>query len=69
MGKDTGRRSGEATEIGLTLEQLIRRGARQLIQSALERNGGIQTRAAEELGINERVLRYKMKKYKFTERE
>ena len=36
MGKDTGRRSGEATEIGLTLEQLIRRGARQLIQSAIE---------------------------------
>jgi two-component system NtrC family response regulator len=48
-----------------TLEML----ERQLIQSALERNGGIQTRAAEELGINERVLRYKMKKYKFTERE
>jgi transposase-like protein len=36
MGKDTSRRSGEATEIGLTLEQLIRRGARQLIQSAIE---------------------------------
>jgi transposase-like protein len=36
MGKDTGRTSGEATEIGLTLEQLIRRGARQLIQSAIE---------------------------------
>lgn len=48
-----------------TLETL----ERQLIQSALERNGGIQTRAAEELGINERVLRYKMKKYKISERE
>ncbi|MBP1716923.1 MAG: response regulator containing CheY-like receiver, AAA-type ATPase, and DNA-binding domain [Deltaproteobacteria bacterium] len=42
---------------------------RQLIIGALERSGGIQTRAAEELGINERVLRYKMKKYKIAERE
>jgi len=37
---------------------------RQLITQALERSGGVQTRAAEELGISERVLRYKMKKYK-----
>ncbi len=36
---------------------------RQAIQSALERSGGIQTQAAEALGISERVLRYKMKKY------
>jgi len=36
---------------------------RQAIQSALERSGGVQTRAAEELGISERVLRYKMHKY------
>jgi DNA-binding NtrC family response regulator len=36
---------------------------RQAIQSALERTGGIQTQAAEALGISERVLRYKMKKY------
>jgi DNA-binding NtrC family response regulator len=35
----------------------------QAIRAALERHGGIQTRAAEELGIGERVLRYKMKKY------
>ncbi|OQX23814.1 MAG: hypothetical protein BWK80_23985, partial [Desulfobacteraceae bacterium IS3] len=27
------------------------------------KSGGIQTRAAESLGISERVLRYKMKKY------
>jgi DNA-binding protein Fis len=25
--------------------------------------GGVQTRAAERLGISERVLRYKLKKY------
>ena len=36
---------------------------RQAIESALERSGGIQTQAAEALGISERVLRYKMKKY------
>jgi transcriptional regulator with GAF, ATPase, and Fis domain len=36
---------------------------RQAIQSALERSGGVQTRAAEDLGISERVLRYKMHKY------
>ena len=36
---------------------------RQAIRVALERHGGIQTQAAGELGISERVLRYKMKKY------
>jgi transcriptional regulator with PAS, ATPase and Fis domain len=35
----------------------------QLIRKALESSGGVQTKAAEELGISERVLRYKMKKY------
>jgi len=36
---------------------------RQTIRDALERGGGVQTQAAEALGISERVLRYKMKKY------
>jgi DNA-binding NtrC family response regulator len=36
---------------------------RQAIRVALERHGGVQTQAAAELGISERVLRYKMKKY------
>jgi transposase-like protein len=36
MRKDTGKASGGATEIGLTLEQLIRHGARELIQNAIE---------------------------------
>jgi DNA-binding NtrC family response regulator len=36
---------------------------RQAIESALERSGGVQTQAADALGISERVLRYKMKKY------
>ncbi|HWP23801.1 MAG TPA: sigma-54 dependent transcriptional regulator [Candidatus Binatia bacterium] len=36
---------------------------RRMIQDALTRAGGIQTRAAELLGITERALRYKLKKY------
>ncbi len=36
MSKDTSRTSDGATEIGLTLEQLIRRGARDLLQNAIE---------------------------------
>jgi len=33
-----------------------------MILSALEKSDWVQTRAAEQLGISERVLRYKMKK-------
>jgi two-component system NtrC family response regulator len=55
----------EGTNLPETLENL----ERQLVLRALERSGGIQTRAAEELGINERVLRYKMKKYRISEKE
>ena len=36
---------------------------RRMIREALAEAGGIQTRAAELLGISERVLRYKLKKY------
>jgi DNA-binding NtrC family response regulator len=36
---------------------------RQAIRAALERHGWVQTQAAEDLGISERVLRYKMRKY------
>jgi len=43
-----------------TLEEI----ERQLIAQALGNHRGVQTRAAQELGISERVLRYKMKKYK-----
>ncbi len=37
---------------------------RGLILDALNESGGMQTRAAEKLGVSERVLRYKLKKYK-----
>ena len=36
MSKDTSSANARATEIGLTLEQLIRRGARELLQNAIE---------------------------------
>jgi two-component system NtrC family response regulator len=36
---------------------------RRMIREALARSGGIQTRAAELLGISERALRYKLDKY------
>jgi two-component system NtrC family response regulator len=42
---------------------------RGLIIEALKDAGGIQTRAAERLGISERVLRYKLKKYRIREQE
>jgi two-component system NtrC family response regulator len=40
---------------------------RQMIAEALEKNSGVQTKAAGDLGISERVLRYKIKKYKIAE--
>jgi Nif-specific regulatory protein len=48
-----------------TLEEI----EQQLIIKALEKNAWVQTKAADELGISERVLRYKMKKYKIAEKD
>ncbi len=45
-----------------SLPDLVDSLERQAIRAALLRHDGVQTRAAEELGISERVLRYKMKK-------
>jgi len=39
---------------------------KEMIITALEKHQNVQTRAAEALGISERVLRYKMKKYKIS---
>jgi len=46
-----------------SLPALLEGIERRKILEALERSGWIQTKAAEELGISERALRYKMKKY------
>jgi two-component system, NtrC family, response regulator AtoC len=47
-----------------TLEERLAALERDMIVSALDKARGVQTRAAEILGISERVLRYKMKKAK-----
>jgi len=47
-----------------TLPESLEEIERDLIVKALHQYQGIQTKAAEGLGISERVLRYKMKKYR-----
>ncbi len=49
-----------------TLPAAVEGLERQMIREALARAGGVQTRAAELLGISERVLRYKLRKYGIT---
>lgn len=46
-----------------SLDEQLTQMERKLIFNALEKNNWVQTRAALELGISERVLRYKMSKY------
>ncbi len=48
---------------GRTLPEIVAEVERTLIREALERTGYVQTRAAEFLGIDEKSLRYKRKKY------
>lgn len=48
---------------GKSLNDTLSSIERDLIIKALEKYGGIQTRAAQSLGLSERVLRYKMQKY------
>lgn len=45
------------------LEEQVAAFEQKLIREALEKTGGVQTKAAELLGITERNLRYKLKKY------
>ncbi len=47
-----------------SLNQTLDTVERGLILEALKSSGGIQTKAAERLGVSERVLRYKMKKFR-----
>jgi two-component system NtrC family response regulator len=55
--KEPEREGAEGASLPAAVEGLERR----LIRVALARAGGVQTRAAELLGISERVLRYKLK--------
>ncbi len=52
----------QVTEQG-TMAERLEAVEREMLMSALERNKHIRTKAAESLGISERVLRYKMKKH------
>ncbi len=61
-------RRAEMIDHGL-LQERIEAVEREMLVSALERTAWIQTRAAEMLGISERVLRYKMGKYGIRRRE
>jgi len=55
--------SEERTEQETQLTAAVEGLERRMIKDALARADGIQTRAAEFLGITERALRYKLKKY------
>lgn len=48
-----------------TLPASVEAVERRMIRDALARSRGVQTRAAELLGISERALRYKLRKYGF----
>ena len=54
---------------GRSLPEALEEIERLRITRALESSHGVQTKAAEELGISERVLRYKMKKYGIGEKD
>ena len=48
---------------GRSLPDLIEEIERRAIRRALAEAGGVKARAARSLGLAERVLRYKLKKY------
>jgi DNA-binding NtrC family response regulator len=50
------------TDRSKPLKSAVEEYERSLIQDALRRTGGIQTRAAEELGTTRRILRYRIDK-------
>jgi two-component system NtrC family response regulator len=55
-------------EQGTNLTAAVEAVERRMIRDALARSDGVQTRAAELLGISERALRYKLVKYGFREK-
>jgi len=63
--EDLMKEAGKRRSLPETLEEI----ERLRITQALESSHGVQTKAAEELGISERVLRYKMKKYGIGEKD
>ena len=63
LKEGVGEPAGVVFPSDLTLPEQLEELERHLIQQALKEMGGVQTRAAEKLGISERVLRYKLQKY------
>jgi DNA-binding NtrC family response regulator len=61
--EETGAEDDRETSLTVAVEAVERR----MIKDALARSEGVQTRAAELLGISERALRYKLIKYGFRE--
>ena len=59
--------SEAADEPGTNLTVTVEALERRMIRDALARSRGVQTEAAELLGISERALRYKLIKYGFRE--
>jgi DNA-binding NtrC family response regulator len=53
----------EIPESGLDLQAMLDQIEQRYIQLALTRSGGVQTHAAELLGVSFRQLRYKLQKY------
>lgn len=56
--------SQTAVSLSRSLNDQVEELERELIRKALQQTGNVQTRAAELLGLSERVLRYKIDKYK-----
>lgn len=50
-------------ELQFTLTERLASVERQILISALENSGGVKTKAADALGVSERVLRYKINKH------
>jgi DNA-binding NtrC family response regulator len=63
--EDLMKEAGKGRSLPETLEEI----ERLRITQALGKSHGVQTKAAEELGISERVLRYKMRKYGIGEKD
>ncbi|UCD72399.1 MAG: hypothetical protein JSW70_05245 [Syntrophobacterales bacterium] len=51
---------------GQSLSGMLSGMERDLIVKILDEHGWVQTKATRSLGISERVLRYKMKKYRLS---
>ncbi|TET07141.1 two-component system response regulator, partial [Candidatus Aerophobetes bacterium] len=47
----------------LSLKERVGGLEKEIITTALEETGGVQTEAAKLLGISRRIIRYKMEKY------